>query len=90
MAADRGGNVVDGLLSAMEDKRLERSITLAPKAHAAARFKADNPRLYLPDKPSDRPDRTDKNKAKPKDRTGGRPLPSNDKARKKTEADKEE
>jgi hypothetical protein len=31
----------------------------------------------------------DKSKAKPKDRTGGRFLPSTDKAYKKTEADKE-
>jgi hypothetical protein len=32
----------------------------------------------------------DNNKTKPKDRTGGPPLPSSDKAPKKTEADKEE
>jgi hypothetical protein len=32
----------------------------------------------------------DKNKANTKDRTGGRPLPSADKARKKDEAEKEE
>jgi hypothetical protein len=32
----------------------------------------------------------DKNKAKPKDRTGGRLPPSSGKAHKKTEADKEE
>jgi hypothetical protein len=35
------------------------------------------------------PDMTDKNKAKPKDRTGGRPIPSTDTAHKKTEADEE-
>jgi hypothetical protein len=29
IAADRGGNVLDGLLSALEDKRLEVSITAA-------------------------------------------------------------
>jgi ribosomal protein S7 len=41
VASDRGGNVVDGLLSAMEDKRLEVSITSSPKAQATAHFKAD-------------------------------------------------
>ena len=40
--------------------------------------------------PNDKPDKPDKTKAKPKDRTGGRPLPPTDKAHKKTEADKEE
>jgi hypothetical protein len=42
------------------------------------------------DKPNDKTEKPDKCKAKPKDRTGGRPLPSTDKANKKTEADKEE
>jgi hypothetical protein len=88
--SDRGGNVVDGLLSAMEDKRLEVSITGAAKAQAAAQFKADKPRPDKPDKPNDKPDKPGKHKAKPKDRTGGRPLPSTDKAHKKTEADKGE
>jgi hypothetical protein len=36
VASDRGGNVVDGLMSALEDKRLEVSITTAAKAQAAA------------------------------------------------------
>jgi hypothetical protein len=36
IASDRGGNVVDGLLSALEDKRLEVNITAAPKAQATA------------------------------------------------------
>jgi hypothetical protein len=89
-ASDRGGNVVDGLLSAMEDKRLEVSITIVTKAQATTQFKADKPRPDTPDKPNDKPDKPDKQKAKPKDRTGGRPLPSTDKAHKKTEADKEE
>jgi hypothetical protein len=90
IAADRGGNVVDGLLSALEDKRLEVSITAAAKAQAIAQFKADTPRPYRPDNPSDKPDKPDKHKAEPKDRTGGRPLPATDKTHKKTEADKEE
>jgi hypothetical protein len=87
IVVDRGGNVVDGLLSALEDKRLEVSITAAAKAQACAHFKVDKPRPDGPDKPSDKPD---KHKAKPKDRTGGRPLPSTYKAHKKTEADYKE
>jgi hypothetical protein len=87
IASDRRGNVVDGLVSAMEDKRLEVSIIVAAKAQAVAQFKADKPRQDRPDRPNDKPD---KHKAKPKDRTVGRPLPSTDKAHKKTEADKEE
>jgi hypothetical protein len=87
IAADRGGNVVDGLLLALEDKRLGVNIAALAKAQAHAQFKADKPRPDRPDKPSDKPD---KQKGKPKDRTGGRPLPSTDKAHKKTEADKEE
>jgi hypothetical protein len=90
VALDRGNNVVDGLLSAMEDKRLEVSITATAKSQAAAQFKAGKPRPHRPDKPNDKPDKPDKNKAKPKDRTGGRPLSSTDKTHKKTEADKEE
>jgi hypothetical protein len=90
IASDRGGNVVDGLLSAMEDKRLEVSFTALAKAQAAAQFKADKPRPDTPVRPNDKPDKPDKPMAKPKDRTGGRPLPSTDKADKKTEADKEE
>jgi hypothetical protein len=89
IASDRGGNVVDGLMSALEDKRPKVSITTAAKAQAAAQFKDDKPRPGRPDKPNDKPDKPDKHKAKPKDRTGGRPLPSTDKAHKKTEADKE-
>jgi ribosomal protein S7 len=45
IASDRGGNVVDGLLSALEDKRLEVSITAVAKAQVAAQFKADMWRL---------------------------------------------
>jgi hypothetical protein len=40
--------------------------------------------------PNDKPDKLDIHQAKPKDRTGGRPLPATIKAHKKTEADKEE
>jgi hypothetical protein len=87
IASDRGGNVVDGLSSARKDKRLEVSITAHAKAQAAAQIKADKPRPDRPDKPNDMPD---KHKAKPKDCTGGRPLPATDKTHKKTEADKEE
>jgi hypothetical protein len=36
VASDRGGNVVNGLMSAMEDKRLEVSITEVATAQAAA------------------------------------------------------
>jgi hypothetical protein len=82
IASDRGGNIVDGLLSAVEDKRLEVSTTAAAKAQATAQFKADKPRPNRPDKP-------DKHKAEPKDRSGGRPLPATDQAHKKTDADKE-
>jgi ribosomal protein S7 len=57
IASERGGNVVDGLPSAMEDKRLEASITAAPKAQAVAQFKADKARPDRPDKPSDKPDK---------------------------------
>jgi hypothetical protein len=90
IASGCGGNVIDGLVSALEDKRLEVSITRAAKAQGAAQFKADKPRPGRPDKPNDKPDNSDKHKAKPKDRTGGRPLHATDKAQKKTEADKEE
>jgi hypothetical protein len=90
VASDPGGRVVDGLLSALQGKRLEVNITAVAKAQAAAQFKADKPRLDRPDMPNDKPDKPDKHKAKPKDHTGGRPLPSTDKAHKKTEADKEE
>jgi hypothetical protein len=65
-----------------------RSVTAATKGHATTHFKADKPIPCRPDKPSDKPDMTDKNKAKRKDNTGGR-LPFTDKAHKKTEADKE-
>jgi hypothetical protein len=88
--ADRGGNVVDGLLSALEVKPLEVSITAAAKAQATAKFKANKPLPNRPGKPSDKPDKPDKHMAKPKDRMGGRPIPSTDKAHKKNEADKEE
>jgi hypothetical protein len=77
----------------MGDKRLEVSITAVAKAQIAPHFKPNKPKPYRPDrphKPGDKPGMTDKNKAKPKDRTGGRPLPSTDKAHKKTEADKEQ
>jgi hypothetical protein len=79
-----------GLLSAIEDKRLEVSVMAAAKAQAVAHFEADKPRPDRPDRQNDKPDKPDKHKVKPKDRTGGRPLPATDKAHKKTEADKEE
>jgi hypothetical protein len=62
IAADRGTNVVDGLLSAIENKRLEVSVTLVTKAQALAQFKADKPRSDKPDKPNDKPYMTHKNK----------------------------
>jgi hypothetical protein len=46
VASDRGGNIVDGLMSAVEDMRLEVSITVVAKAQATAQFKADKPRPY--------------------------------------------
>jgi hypothetical protein len=51
------------------------SITTVTKAQAAAQFKADKPRPYIPDKPNDKPDKPDKHKAKPKDRTEAAPSP---------------
>jgi hypothetical protein len=36
IACDRGGNVVDGLMSALEDKRLEVSITTVANAQTTA------------------------------------------------------
>jgi hypothetical protein len=75
VASDLGGNVVDGLMSALEDKQLEVSITAAAKVQTTAKFKADKPRLDRPDMPNDKPDKPDKPKAKPQDRTGSRPLP---------------
>jgi hypothetical protein len=77
-------------MSTLEDKRLEVGITATAKAQVDAQFKADKPLPYRQNKPNDKPDKQDKHKAKPKDRTGSRPLPATDKAHKKTEADKEE
>jgi ribosomal protein L12E/L44/L45/RPP1/RPP2 len=82
-----GGKVVDILMSAMEDKRLEVSITAVAKAPATPECKADKPRKEKPDKPSGKHDKPDNNKAKPKERKGGRFLHSSHKAHKKTEAD---
>jgi hypothetical protein len=53
IASDRGGNFVDGHVSALEDKRLEVRITVDAKAQATAKFKADKPRPDRPDKPND-------------------------------------
>jgi hypothetical protein len=90
IAADRGGNVVDGLLSALEEKRLEIIITAAEEAQAVAHFRANKLRRDIPGKHNDKSDMPGKSKAKPNDRTGGSLLPSSDKAHMKTEADKEE
>jgi hypothetical protein len=43
IAADRRGNVEDGFMSVLEDKRLEVSITAVARAQAVAQFKADKP-----------------------------------------------
>jgi hypothetical protein len=67
IATNRGGNVVDGLMSALEDRRLEVSITTVAKAHEIAQFKANKPRRDRPDKPSVKPQKPDKHKAKSKD-----------------------
>jgi hypothetical protein len=68
-----GGNVVDVLMSALEDKRLEVSVTAASTAQAAAKFKADKPRPGIPYKPNEKPSIADNDKANPKGRMGGRP-----------------
>jgi hypothetical protein len=90
VSSERGGNVIDGLMSAPKDKRLENGIAATAKAQAAAEFKADKPRLDRPDKPNEKPYKPNNNKAKLKDRTGNWPLPSSDKTHKKTETVKEE
>jgi hypothetical protein len=59
IASDRGGNVVDGLMSALEDKRIKVSITAASKAQAHAHFKADKPRPDRLDKLNDKLDKPD-------------------------------
>jgi hypothetical protein len=74
VASDRGGNVVDGLVSALEDKRLEVGITSVAKAQAAAQLKADKPRPDRPDKPNDKPDKPDK--TRPSLRTAREAPPS--------------
>jgi hypothetical protein len=43
IASDRGGNIIDGLLSALEDKRLEVIITASARAQATAKLKGDKP-----------------------------------------------
>jgi uncharacterized protein YfcZ (UPF0381/DUF406 family) len=75
VASDRGGNVVYGLMSALEDKRLEVSITATAKAQAAAQFKADNPRLDRPDRPNDKPDKPDRPKANLRTARAAAPSP---------------
>jgi hypothetical protein len=60
-------------MSALEDKRLEVSVTAASTPQAAAKFNADKPRPDIPNKPNEKPNITDKDKAKPKGRMGGRP-----------------
>jgi ribosomal protein L12E/L44/L45/RPP1/RPP2 len=63
---DRRANGVDGLLAAMEDKRIEVSLHAAAKAQAAKTFKLPTPALAgaggNPDRPTARPDQNLKDK----------------------------
>ena len=64
-AADRSTNGVDGLLAALEDKRLEVSLHAAAKAQAAQTFKQSTPGRGdggNPDRPTTRPDKNLKDK----------------------------
>jgi hypothetical protein len=71
------------LLSALKDKPLEVSITAAAKAQAAAQFHSDKPKpdTTIPLKP----DRADKLKPRPKERSNGRPQPNQPRTQKKSE-----
>jgi hypothetical protein len=63
-------------VSAPEEKLLlEFNIVAAAKAQALEHLRADKHRPAMPDKPSEKHDQPNKNEAKPKDRTGCRPLP---------------
>jgi hypothetical protein len=59
----------------MEDKRVKVSIPAAPSAQANAYFKAEKTRPGTSDKPIDKPDKANKNKAKRKDGTRKSPPP---------------
>jgi hypothetical protein len=64
-AADRSTNGVDGLLAALEDKRIEVSLYAAAKAQAAQTFKQSTPGRGdegNPDRPITRPDKSLKDK----------------------------
>jgi hypothetical protein len=90
ISSERAANVVEGLMSTLEDKRLEVSITTVAEAHAIAQFKADKPKPNKPDTTNDKQDKPGNNKTKFKEHTGGQPMPPSEKAHKKTEVDKEE
>eukprot|EP00873_Tetraselmis_striata_P035598 jgi/Tetstr1/455862/TSEL_042651.t1 len=90
-AAERSSNGVDGLLNAMDDKRLEVILHQAAKAQAAAQFKgggsggsgggSGNIRVKEQERAehADRAtkERADKNKSKDKDKIKGKPQPGN-------------
>jgi hypothetical protein len=64
-AADRSTNGVDGLLAALEDKRIEVSLHAAAKAQAAQTLKQPTPGKGdkgNPDRPTARPDKNLKDK----------------------------
>jgi hypothetical protein len=64
-AADRSTNGVDGLLTSLEDQRIEVSLPAAAKAQAAQTFKQPTPGMGDggdPDRPTARPDKGLKDK----------------------------
>eukprot|EP00873_Tetraselmis_striata_P042120 jgi/Tetstr1/462384/TSEL_007390.t1 len=91
-AAERSSNGVDGLLNALDDKRLASLVSLhqAAKAHAAAQFKGSgsggsgggsgNIRIKEQERASEHADRATKERAdknKDKDKIKGKPQPGN-------------
>eukprot|EP00873_Tetraselmis_striata_P001327 jgi/Tetstr1/421591/TSEL_012535.t1 len=89
-AAEGSINGVDGLLNAMDDKRLEVSLHQAAKAQAAAQFKGSgsggsgggsgNIRIKEQERASEHVDRATKERAdknKDKDKIKGKPQPGN-------------
>eukprot|EP00873_Tetraselmis_striata_P022459 jgi/Tetstr1/442723/TSEL_030813.t1 len=101
-AAERSGNGVDGLLNALDDKRLEVSLHQAAAAQAAAQFKGScsggsgggsgNIRIKEQERASEHADRATKERAdknKDKNKIKGKPQPGNP-ARKTTTPQTEE
>eukprot|EP00873_Tetraselmis_striata_P027420 jgi/Tetstr1/447684/TSEL_035042.t1 len=101
-AAERSSNGVDGLLNALDDKRLDVSLHQAAKAQAAAQFMGSgsggsgggsgNIRIKEQERASEHADRATKERAdknKDKDKIKGKPRPGNP-ARKTTTPQTEE